>query len=163
MGSHTLEGESIGRYYVLYKKNKYRDGLRVTYKGVLPGKYKFELFDNDNLDNPPKMIYLAKKNFVKKHEYLQYDNEWFARPIGGFSIGNRFGRYTEVPNNNSMNFSDDESISNNSGMNSESEPGDPEPYSQQNNPNGGTRRVRKKRNVKSKSRKSSRKSRKNRS
>ena len=153
MGSNTLEGETAGRYYVLYKKNKYRDGLRVTYKGVLPGKYKFELYDND------QMIYIPIKNFLKKHEYLQYDNEWFARPIGGFSRGNRFGRYTEQQNINS-NFSDDE---NNSGMNSQNEPGDPQTYSQQNNPSGGTRRVRKKRNVKSKSRKSSRKSRKNRS
>jgi hypothetical protein len=178
MGSDNLKRETAGRYYVLYTKNEYPLGLRATYMGVLPdefgedSKYIFKLYANDELINVPI------ENFVKKHEYLQNDNEWFAkRALGGFSRRNGYGRYYEEPNNsmnsNSNNSSYAGSNSNGVGSNSNdagSNSGidalneDPVRNSQANDPmSGGTRRQRKKRNLKSKSRKSNRKSRKNRS
>jgi hypothetical protein len=191
MGSNNLKGETAGRYYVLYTKNEYPLGLRATYMGVLPdefgedSKYIFKLYANE------QFIHLPIENFVKKHEYLQNDNEWFAKRVGGFSRRNGYGRYYEEPNNsmnsNSNNSSYAGSNSNGVGSNSNgagsnsngagsnsngvgSNSGidplneDPVRNSQANDPmSGGTRRGRKKRNVKSKSRKSNRKSRKNRS
>jgi len=170
MGSNNLKGETAGRYYVLYTKNEYPLGLRATYMGVLPdefgedSKYIFKLYANE------QFIHLPIENFVKKHEYLQNDNEWFAKRVGGFSRRNGYGRYYEEPNNsmnsNSNNSSYAGSNSNGVGSNSGIDPlnEDPVRNSQANDPmSGGTRRGRKKRNVKSKSRKSNRKSRKNRS